>query len=363
MDYVERIVEHGWGGFALVVAASLLAALVLHRFVLVALRRALPEASLPRLALERTRLGISLLLPLLALQLALAAAPLAPRVLELARHALLVAWLLLATYIVIRMTSAVGDAVLRRHAIDVADNLEARRIHTQTRVLARSVQILVGIVGFAVVLMTFPGVRQLGASLLASAGLAGIVVGFAARPVLENLIGGLQLALTQPIRIDDVVIVEGEYARVEEIGAAFVVLRTWDERRLVVPLTWFISHPFENWTYKGAALVGTVFWWVDFSVPGEAVRREAERFVAASPHWDRRSFSLQVTDANERGMQLRASVSAADSGALWNLRVALREHVLGWLAARMPEALPRLRAQLDDAAPGRAAAPRAARSG
>ena len=346
MEIIGRLIEHGWGGFAILIAGSLLAAYFVYRVVLASLRRLLPEGSLSRTAIERTRLGIALVLPLLALQLALGAAPLEDDARQVARQVVTVAWFVLVTFVLVRMTQAVATVVMTRHALDVADNLAARRIHTQARVLARSIQTLIVIVGLAAVLMTFPGVRQFGASLLASAGLAGIVVGFAARPVLENLIGGLQLALTQPIRIDDVVIVEGEYAKVEEIGAAFVVLRVWDQRRLIVPLTWFISHPFQNWTYREAALVGTVFWWVDAMVPVDALRREVGRFVESSPHWDRRSWNLQVTDADERGVQLRASVSAAESGALWDLRVGLREHVLGWLAQHHPEALPRVRATL-----------------
>ena len=352
MELLDRLIEQGWGGFAILIAVSLLAAYFLYRVVLASIRRMLPERSLLRAAIERTRLAISLVLPLLALQFALAAAPLDDGARDVARQAVTVAWLALVTWVLVRMTQAVATVVMTRHAIDVADNLEARRIHTQARVLARSIQTLIVVVGLAAVLMTFPGVRQLGASLLASAGVAGIVVGFAARPVLENLIGGLQLALTQPVRIDDVVIVEGEYAKVEEIGAAFIVLRIWDQRRLIVPLTWFISHPFENWTYRESALVGTVFWWVDATVPVEALRREVGRYVEASPHWDRRSWNVQVTDADERGMRIRASVSAAESGALWSLRVGLREHVLGWLAQHHPEALPRVRATLsvgDDA--------------
>jgi hypothetical protein len=194
--------------------------------------------------------------------------------------------------------------------------------------------------------MTFPRARQLGASLLASAGVAGLIVGLAARSVFGNLLAGLQIALAQPLRIDDVLIVEGEWGRVEEITATNVVLKIWDERRLVVPLQWFIEHPFQNWTRRGASLLGTVFLWVDYSLPMQPVRAEARRLCEASTNWDGRVCNVQVTDSSERAMQLRILVSSADSGRAFDLRCEMREGLVDFIQRQFPQALPRMRADV-----------------
>jgi small-conductance mechanosensitive channel len=188
--------------------------------------------------------------------------------------------------------------------------------------------------------MTFPGARQLGASLLASAGVLGIIGGLAARPVFSNLIAGLQLALAQPIRLDDVLIVQGEWGRVEEITGTYVVLRIWDERRLIIPLQWFIENPFQNWTRSTSRILGTVFLNVDYALPVEALRTEARRLVEQAPEWDQRVFVVQVTDATERTMQIRVLVSASDSGKAFDLRCRVREGLLEWLAREYPQCLP-----------------------
>ena len=164
-------------------------------------------------------------------------------------------------------------------------------------------------------MMTFPAVRHLGAGLLASAGIAGIVLGIAARPTVETLIAGVQLALTEPIRLDDVVVVEGEWGRVEEIGATHVVVRIWDDRRLILPVAYFLTEPFQNWTRVTADLLGQVTVEADYRTPIDAVRAEAGRIVEASPHWDRRFWNLQVVEAGERTLRLRVLMSAADSSS------------------------------------------------
>jgi small-conductance mechanosensitive channel len=204
------------------------------------------------------------------------------------------------------------------------------------------------VIGAAVVLLAIPGVRELGASLLASAGVAGLVLGLAAKPVLSNLIAGLQIALTQPIRLDDVVIIEGEWGRVEEITGSYVVVRIWDERRLVVPLNWFIENPFQNWTRITSRLIGSVFIWLDYRVPLAPLRDELQRLCKAAPEWDGRVCVLQTTDANERAVQLRALVSSADSGLNWDLRCRVREGLIAYVQARHPEALPRWRGEMEE---------------
>jgi len=250
------------------------------------------------------------------------------------------------TWLLVRCAAAIGEAIIAAHPLDVADNLEARRIHTQARVLARSLMVVIVIVGLGAALMTFPGVRQIGASLLASAGVAGLVAGIAARPVLGNLIAGLQIALSQPIRLDDVVVIEGEWGRIEEITGTYVSVRIWDQRRLIVPLQWFIENPFANWTRSASQIIGTVFLWLDYRMPLAPLREELARIVEAAPEWDRRVQVMQVTDANERAMQLRVLVSSANSGLNWDLRCRVREGLLTFVNERYPQFLPRARAEV-----------------
>jgi small-conductance mechanosensitive channel len=207
--------------------------------------------------------------------------------------------------------------------------------------------VLIVLLALSMILLTFPNVRQIGTSLLASAGVAGLALGFAAKPVLGNLIAGLQIALTQPIRLDDVVIIENEWGRIEEITGTYVVVKIWDERRLVVPLNWFMENPFQNWTRTSSKLIGTVFLWVDYSLPLEPLREELKRICAGAPEWDGWVCLLQVTDANEKAMQLRALVSSADSPLSWDLRCRVREGLIAFVQANYPQSLPRLRAELE----------------
>jgi small-conductance mechanosensitive channel len=263
------------------------------------------------------------------------------------RHLGTVAVIAVATSLAMRLSAAIEDAVVLRFPSDVADNLEARRIQTQTRVLARTLASVIGILGFSFALLTFPQVRTVGAGLLASAGVAGLAVGLAAKPILGNLLAGLQIAFTQPIRLDDVVIVEGEWGRIEEIGRAFVIVSIWDQRRLVVPLQYFIEKPFQNWTRSSSELLGAVTLWVDYGAPLEPLRAELRRVCEAAPEWDKRVCVLQVVEASERAMQIRALVSAADASRAWDLRCKVREALIAFLRERFPQSLPRVRAELE----------------
>src|SRR5690606_6285354 len=248
-----------------------------------------------------------------------------------------------ATWLVVSVIRGFADGLIAAHPVDVADNMNARRIHTQTRVIARTTMVIVGIIGAAMMLMTFPGARQVGASLLASAGVIGIVGGLAAKPVFSNLIAGLQIALTLPIRIDDVLIVDGEWGRVEEITGTYVVLRIWDERRLIIPLNYFIENTFQNWTRNSAQLLGSVDFPVDYGMPLAPLRAALERVVKAAPEWDGRFFNLVVTDATERTMQIRVLCTAASSGQAWDLRCRVREGLIDYMQREHPQHLPRLR--------------------
>ena len=260
--------------------------------------------------------------------------------------------ILAATWGVIAATGIAKDWLTERYDLEAPDNLSARRIHTKFDVLRRILVIVTSLLALGAILFMIPGMRSLGAGLLASAGIAGIAVGIAARPTLETLLAGLQLALTEPINLDDVVIVEGEWGKIEEIRATYVVVRIWDQRRLVVPVSWFLTKPFQNWTRVTADLLAVVTVDVDYQTPVDAVRAAAERIVADCPQWDRSVWNLQVVDTGERSMRLRVLASVGNSGDAWDLRCAVREKLIAWLQTHHPEALPRLRVESGDLAGG-----------
>ena len=301
---------------------------------------------------RRARIGrvlalpMAVALPLLLLVPALQATPLREPLLGNLQRMAHIGLLGCFIWLLVRGVGALERAILRSPPIDVADNLAARRIQTQTRVLSRVVMGAIIVLGASLILLTFPMVQKIGAALLASAGLIGLVAGIAAKPVFGNLIAGLQIAMTQPIRLDDVVIVEGEWGRIEEIGSSYVVVRIWDERRMVVPLTWFIENPFQNWTRRSANLLGTAFLWLDYRAPVAAIRAELERICHDEPLWDGRVCVTQVTETSEQTIQVRLLVSARNSGDAFDLRCQVRERMLDFLVRMHPQALPRVRTQL-----------------
>lgn len=262
------------------------------------------------------------------------------------RHLLIVLLIAGISWLVIRLTHVVNDYIVHQFDVEAKDNLRARKIHTQLRVINRIVIAVVIVVAFALILMTFERVRSLGASILASAGVIGIIVGFAAQRSIATLIAGMQIAITQPIRIDDVVIVENEWGRIEEITLTYVVVRIWDLRRLIVPITYFIEKPFQNWTRISADILGTAYFYVDYTLPVQTVRDELGRILKDSKYWDGKVNVLQVTASNERTMELRALMSAKDASLAWNLRCEVREKMVNFLQERYPQYLPRLRAEI-----------------
>jgi len=348
---MDHLALDPWGRFALVAFAIVAVTQIAHRLLRPVVARLASFSTMLSALVRRCDRPVQALVPLLAIQLALQGLPEDMVALAAVEHVNALLTIAAATWLAVAAIRGVGDGVIALHPSTAADNLSARRIETQTRVLTRITSSAALLAGVAFVLMTFPRARQFGASLLASAGVAGLIVGIAARSVFSNLLAGLQIALAQPIRIDDVLIVEGEWGHVEEITATYVVLRLWDERRLVVPLGWFIEHPFQNWTRRSADILGTVTLWTDYTLPVEPIRREARRLCEASPHWDRRVCVVQVTDASERAMQLRILVSSAASGANFDLRCALREGLIDFIQREHPAALPTLRARLADERP------------
>ena len=286
-------------------------------------------------------------LPLLALILAAPAFSVSPALAEVVRNATSLMLIAVVSFILFQLIDAAATFLLNRHRIDVRDNLQARAIYTQVVVLKKVALTTVGIFTLASMLMVFESVRQFGASILASAGIAGIVVGFAAQRSIATLLAGFQIALTQPIRVDDVVIVEGEWGRIEDITLTYVVVRVWDLRRLVVPITYFIEQPFQNWTRSSADILATVFLHADYSVPLDALRAELTRLLGASRYWDGKVNVLQVTDAKEHTLEIRALASAADASQAWDLRCEIREKLVAFVQQNYPESLPRLRASVD----------------
>jgi small-conductance mechanosensitive channel len=241
--------------------------------------------------------------------------------------------------------------IISRYNITVADNLRARQVHTQVLVLKKTLLFVIVVFSFASVLMLFDQVRQLGTSILASAGVVGIIVGFAAQRTIANLLAGLQIALTQPIRIDDVVIVEDEWGRIEEITLTYVVVRIWDLRRLILPINYFIERPFQNWTRVSADILGSVFLHADYSIPIDPLRAELQRILHQSPLWDRKVCVLQVTNATDKTIEIRALASAADASAAWDLRCEIREKLITFIQHHYPESLPKVRATFDPPPP------------
>jgi small-conductance mechanosensitive channel len=346
--WVALLGEISWVRVLIQLMLALIAVMIFHYVGTHALQRI--TASLPfsrRLVDYGHRLGGVALFLLLAQLLFRNASDELPGI-EIVRHVNALLLITAMTWLIVRCIKSVGDTIIELNPSHVADNLQARRIQTQTRVLTRALMSLAVVIGASLAMMTLPILRQIGASLLASAGVAGIVVGLAARPVLSNLLAGLQIAIAQPIRLDDVVIVEGEWGWIEEITGTYVVVRIWDQRRLVLPLQWFIENPFQNWTRTSSEILGTVTIWVDYRMPVDEIRAEAERICRDAAEWDGRLCQVQVVDASDRAMQVRVLVSAADAGRAWDLRCLVRERLVHYIQQAYPEHLPHIRADIDN---------------
>ncbi len=342
-----------WGAGMVVLVLTVAVALVAHAILLRLVRAALgPRHVFLQSLLAQTRDPTRLALIILALAAALPAARLDAAAADDVRHALLIGFIVLVGWFAIIAVNVFSRIYLLRFHVDVEDNLLARKHLTQVGILSRAVIILIVVLTAAFALTTFESVRQYGVSLFASAGVAGLVAGLAARPVLSNLIAGVQIAMTQPIRLEDAVIVENEYGWIEEITSTYVVIRLWDWRRMVVPLSYFIEKPFQNWTRQTASLIGSVLIHVDYTVPVGRVREKLSEIVSQSKLWDCQVVNLQVTDAKEGTIELRALVSAASAPAAWDLRCEVREKLIAFLQQEFPQALPRRRTEvtLTDAA-------------
>ncbi|GLU49398.1 mechanosensitive ion channel family protein [Nocardiopsis ansamitocini] len=263
------------------------------------------------------------------------------------QHGMRIAMIASLTWLALTIAYAVTDSVLSKLSAYNGDaDRRSRRLQTQVKLLRRVIATVIGLLAVAAILFTFPAVKALGAGLLASAGLIGIVAGVAAQSTLGNMFAGLQLAFSDALRINDIIVFEGEWGRVEELTLTNVTLRLWDERRFVLPVSHFTNNPFENWTKQGTSLTSAVMFRVDWEVPVDDVRSEVGEFVTKHPLWDGRNWSLQVTDVLESGLiELRVVATVADSDARWTLAVELREHLVTYIRERFPQSLPRNRTE------------------
>lgn len=252
------------------------------------------------------------------------------------------------TWLVIVIIKVAKKRYLMHYDLQSEDNLQARKLYTQFNILERIVIFIIILLAIGFSLMLFDEVKQLGISLFASAGIAGIILGLAAQKALGTILAGLQIAISQPIRLDDVLVVEGEWGWVEEITLTFVVVRIWDKRRLILPTTYFIEKPFQNWTRTTSEILGTVFIYTDYGIPFEPLREELTRLLEESPLWDKKVNVLQVTDSKENYIEIRALMSARNSPEAWDLRVYVREHLITFIQKNYPESLPKTRIKFEN---------------
>ncbi|WP_195892550.1 mechanosensitive ion channel family protein [Geotalea daltonii] len=265
---------------------------------------------------------------------------------EFLQHLFEISLIASCTWLLMSLVLGLQDVILSRYDLMVHDNLKARVVHTQVNVLVKIVLVVFLILAFALALTTFEQIRRIGISILASAGIIGVIAGIGAQRSIAHIFAGIQIALSQPIRIDDVVIVEGEWGIIEEITLTYVVVRIWDLRHLVVPITYFLEKPFQNWTRATAQLLGTVLIYADYTVPVEELRAELKHILDKTPKWNGQAWALHVTDAKERSLELRALVSADNAGNLWELRCHVREKLVEFMTKKHPKSLPRFRADL-----------------
>jgi small-conductance mechanosensitive channel len=336
-----------WAWPAGTIAGAICAGLVAHWILFRALKRVTERKPSILLAsfIRRAARPSLLFLPFFALVAILPAAHLPQEAVVIVQRLAGLGLIAAIGWAAMLFTGIVVDMMSARFRADVKESEASRRIHTQLQMIHRMATILIFIVTLSVMLMTFPEIKHVGISLLASAGLAGLVIGTAMKGSLSSLIAGVQIAFTQPIRLDDAVVVEGEWGWVEEIATTYVIVRTWDRRRLVLPLSYFLEHPFQNWTRGSEDLLGSVFLYVDYTVPVEEVRKELRRIVGTTNLWKGQVCVLQVTDATANAIQLRALVDASDSNAGWDLRCYVREKLIEFLQKNYPDTLPKVRTE------------------
>ncbi len=298
-----------------------------------------------KLFLHKTKLSTRFLLVFISLVISMSAIQKVTDV-HILRHILLILIIINISWVIAAFVSFGFGLVQEHYNLKTADNLEARKRVTQLEIIERIVVTLIFIIGIATALMTIDKIKFIGVNLLTTAGIAGIILGFAAQKSLGLVFAGFQNAFSQPIRLDDVLIVEGEWGRVEEITLTYVVIKIWDERRLIVPITYFLEKPFQNWTRTNSDIIGTVFIYTDYRFPVEELRNYVIELIKDNPDWDRKVCNLQVTDSDDKIMTLRVLASSSDSSKNWNLRTFLREKIINFIKEKYPEYLPTIRVEM-----------------
>lgn len=347
-----RFIAQNWHNLlwsAIVLAIAIIVALCVHFSVFWVLRRLARRkgALLDQSLVRRGRKPSRWIFPLLAVLIVLPGLSLPSKLMSALEHLTGIGLIAAVAWLVILTSEVTSDILAGRYRIDVEDNLLARRIQTQFSMLHRVVVVLVCIVALSIALMTFPAIKHIGMSILASAGLAGLVVGLAMKGTLSNLVAGVQIAFTQPFRLGDAVVIQGDWGWIEEIGTMYVVVRIWDLRRLVLPLSYFLDNAFENWTRTSADLLAYVYLNVDYTLRVDELRGEHRRICESTKLWKGQVCVLQVSDATEHTMQIRALMDARNSSDAWDLRCYVREKMIRFLQEKYPESLPRYRAELD----------------
>lgn len=351
-----RFIAQNWHNLlwsAIVLAIAIAVALCVHFVVFWVLRRlARRKGALLDQSLAKRGVGPSRwIFPLLAVLIVLPGLSLPSKLMSALEHVTGIGLIAAVAWLVILSSEITSDILAWRYRVDVEDNLLARRIQTQFSMLHRVVVVLVCIVALSIALMTFPAIKHIGMSILASAGLAGLVVGLAMKGTLSNLVAGVQIAFTQPFRLGDAVVIQGDWGWIEEIGTMYVVVRIWDLRRLVLPLSYFLENAFENWTRTSADLLAYVYLNVDYTLRVDELRAEHRRICESTKLWKGQVCVLQVSDATEHTMQIRALMDARNSSDAWDLRCYVREKMIHFLQEKYPESLPRYRAEVPSNSP------------
>jgi small-conductance mechanosensitive channel len=334
-----------WPGLAIATVIGLALAVVIIVVTSIITRVAARRREWPKALRSSARFPYRLLLLIIAAWTAVALALPDQAVRGTVNHAFLIGTIAAGTWFVAAIVSFAIGLAMGRYRIDVPDNRVARRLQTQLIIVRRLASVVITIVGVASVLLTFPGVQAVGASVLASAGLVSIVAGLAAQSTLANVFAGVQLAFSDAIRVDDVVIADGEWGRIEEITLTYVVVHIWDDRRLVLPSTYFTTTPFENWTRHSSELLGSVEFDLDWRVSPAQMREQLDEILSRTALWDNRTAVLQMTDALGGFVRIRILVTAVDAPTLFDLRCFVREEMVEWLHTKDPAALPRTRIQ------------------
>jgi small-conductance mechanosensitive channel len=340
-----------------ILAATAIVIGLIVKFMLSLLLRKKPKDGRPAFSFSRSllnRLGkpFSWFLPMLAFNFLLPLMKMRSDIAQALNKTIEILLVITFANVLIGAVNVFEDYVYHSFNIDKADNLKERKIRTQLQFIRRLAVSIIIVLTICAILLSFNNLRKIGTSLLAGVGVGGIIIGFAAQKSLGNFLAGFQIAFTQPLRIDDVLVVEGEWGRVEEITLSYVVLNIWDQRRLILPINYFVEKPFQNWTRNSADIMGTVFLYLDYTMPLDPLRAELTRLLESNPLWDRRVKVLQVTNASERTIEVRALMSAASSGNAFDLRCDIREGLITFIQQHYPECLPVTRALLDQPAAG-----------